>query len=188
MGQILGVRQLTVYAQPSDAAKLFAKLSILVVEDSPHMRKLLCEMLRALEVGTILDAGDGSEGWQKFQTHHPDIVLTDASMEPMDGYALLENIRAHDNPHLATTPVIMVTGHCEVKAVERARDLGVTEYLAKPITPVGLYSRLMEAAAHPRPFVRAEGFFGPDRRRREKQALDGEDRRRGAAPVTYLDI
>jgi len=152
------------------------------------MRKLICEMLRALDAGTILDACDGSEGWDKFQTYEPDIVLTDASMEPVDGYVLLENIRAHENPHLATVPVIMVTGHCEVKAVERARDLGVTEYLAKPITPVGLYSRLVEAAAHPRPFVRADGFFGPDRRRREKAGFDGDDRRRRAAPVTYLDI
>lgn len=178
---------MTLYAQPDDAAKLFSRLSILVVEDSPHMRKLITEMLRALGAGTILEAADGSEGWHEFQASQPDIVLTDASMQPVDGYALLENIRAHENPRLATTPVIMVTGHCEARAVERARDLGVTEYLAKPITPVGLYSRLVEVAAHPRPFVRADRFFGPDRRRRQSRAFDGEDRRR-TAPVTYLDI
>jgi CheY-like chemotaxis protein len=177
-----------VFAPTSEAIKLFSKLSILVVEDSAYMRKLLGELLHALEVGTILEAENGEDGWAKFQDYVPDIVLTDAAMEPTNGFDLLRRIRAAEDPRLATVPVVMITGHCEREAVELARDLGVTEYLAKPVTPVGLYSRLVEVAAHPRPFVRADGFFGPDRRRRAPNKYDGPERRRGRTRSALLDI
>jgi hypothetical protein len=53
----------------------------------------------------------------------------------------------------------------------------VTEIIAKPITVQGLFSRVAEIVERPRPFVRAEEFFGPDRRRRIKREFKGPFRR-----------
>jgi DNA-binding response OmpR family regulator len=75
------------------------------------------------------------------------------------------------------TPIIMLTANSEVDYVVRARDMGVTEFLAKPFNVEGLYRRLVAVIARPRAFVNADGYFGPDRRRRQVP-YTGPDRRR----------
>ena len=67
----------------------------------------------------------------------------------------------------------MVTGHTERARVEAARDAGVTEFLAKPITTQNLLTRLIEVVERPRPFIRCEGYFGPDRRRHKTEDYAG---------------
>jgi hypothetical protein len=61
--------------------------------------------------------------------------------------------------------------------VEAARDAGVTEFLAKPITAHDLFSRIAEIVERPRGFVRCESYFGPDRRRRMVDDYAGPWRR-----------
>jgi DNA-binding response OmpR family regulator len=62
--------------------------------------------------------------------------------------------------------------------VEAARDAGVTEFIAKPITVQNLMSRLAEIVERPRPFVRCGTYFGPDRRRRKLENFVGPWRRK----------
>jgi DNA-binding response OmpR family regulator len=62
-------------------------------------------------------------------------------------------------------PVIMLTGNTEKRHVLAARDAGATEFLAKPVTPQAIYSRLVNVIERPRPFVRTKSYFGPCRRR-----------------------
>jgi DNA-binding response OmpR family regulator len=71
----------------------------------------------------------------------------------------------------------MVTGHTERQRVEAARDAGVTEFLAKPITSQNILLRIAEIVDRPRPFVRCDGYFGPDRRRRRDDSHTGPWRR-----------
>jgi DNA-binding response OmpR family regulator len=72
----------------------------------------------------------------------------------------------------------MVTGHTERARIEAARDAGVTEFLAKPITVQSLLDRLIKIVERPRPFVRSEAYFGPDRRRRRSESGAAPRRRR----------
>ena len=58
-------------------------------------------------------------------------------------------------------PIIMITGHTEKHQVEAARDAGVTEFLAKPITAQSLFSRIAEIVERPRAFVRCRKLFRP---------------------------
>ena len=60
----------------------------------------------------------------------------------------------------------MVTGHTEVRRVKYARDVGVNEFLAKPLSAKELYQKIISVIDHPRPFIRTKTFFGPDRRRK----------------------
>jgi response regulator RpfG family c-di-GMP phosphodiesterase len=73
-------------------------------------------------------------------------------------------------------PVIMTTGYSDRSTVIAARDAGVTEFLAKPITAKALYGRVLEVINNPRPFIRSKTYFGPDRRRRD-EPFDGPERR-----------
>jgi DNA-binding NtrC family response regulator len=66
---------------------------------------------------------------------------------------------ANANPYV---PIIMLTGHSEKKRVIPARDAGVTEFLAKPISAKALYQRILNIVANPRPFIKSKSYFGPD--------------------------
>lgn len=72
----------------------------------------------------------------------------------------------------------MVTGHTERHRIEAARDAGVTEVLAKPITSGSLFQRISEIIERPRSFVKCDKYFGPDRRRRAVVDYTGPYRRR----------
>jgi two-component system chemotaxis response regulator CheY len=109
----------------------------------------------------------------------PDIVITDWAMPIFDGLELTQMIRqpgANANPYVA---IIMLTGHSEKKRVTSARDARVTEFLAKPISAKGLYQRIVNVVANPRPFIKTKTYFGPDRRRNATSNYAGPERRKG---------
>ena len=76
-------------------------------------------------------------------------------------------------------PVIMITGHSTLRRVAEARDVGVTEFLSKPITARGVLQRIGLVVEHPRQFVRTEDYFGPDRRRKRDPVAAMARRREG---------
>jgi two-component system chemotaxis response regulator CheY len=156
----------------------FEYLKALVVEDNNHMRALLRSLLNALGVKHVFEASNGSDAFEKMREIKPDIVLTDLSMKPVDGIQFTREIRngpTSPNPYV---PIMMITGHTERARVLAARDAGVTEFLAKPITAQNLFLRVAEIVDRPRPFVRCETYFGPDRRRHKDEDFAGPWRRR----------
>ena len=76
-------------------------------------------------------------------------------------------------------PIIMLTGHSEKRRVIEARDTGVTEFLAKPISAKALYQRVLNVVANPRPFIKTKSYFGPCRRRNNHGNYVGPERRKG---------
>lgn len=70
----------------------------------------------------------------------------------------------------------MITGFSEPKRVQEARDMGVTEFLAKPFTIQAIGNKLISIIERQRQFVHTRSYFGPDRRRRQAD-IDFEDRR-----------
>lgn len=164
----------------------FSKLSVLVIEDNKFMRALLCSILRAFEFGRILTAENGkdAQGLIGFSASAAefggglsiDVVLSDWMMPQMSGLELLRWVRSHEEDTVRFLPFIMVTGYSERDRVEEARDAGVTEFLAKPLSVQEVAAKLLNVIDRPRPFVRCESYFGPDRRRRN-EPFDGTDRR-----------
>lgn len=153
-------------------------LKALVVDDNAHMRMLLRSLLLALGVDRVFESADGASGFEELREKKPDFVLTDLSMRPVDGIEFTHRVRlGRDSPN-PYVPIIMVTGHTERHMVEAARDSGVTEFLAKPITTQNLLLRVVEIVERPRPFVRCESYFGPDRRRHKAEDYAGPWRRR----------
>lgn len=155
----------------------FDLLKILLVDDNHHMRLLLIEVLRAIGARQVYEAEDGAHALQQMRLHDIDIVITDLAMSPLDGIDFVRMLRnAPDSPN-PMVPVIMITGHSTERRVTEARDAGVNEFLAKPVTARGVLERIGEVIENPRVFVRTDDYFGPDRRRREDPAYRGERRR-----------
>ena len=157
----------------------FNRLRFLVIDDNAHMRRILRTLLHGFGAREVYEAEDGAAGLEAFTHYIPDIVITDWAMPIFDGLELTQMIRqpgANANPYVA---IIMLTGHSEKKRVTAARDAGVTEFLAKPISAKGLYQRIVNVVANPRPFIKTKTYFGPDRRRNVNSNYVGPERRKG---------
>lgn len=141
------------------------------------MRALLTAILRAIGVKNIFEASDGAEALQALRSHDFDLIMTDLQMEPLDGIDFVRLLRNSPDSPCPMVPVIMITGHSTMRRVAEARDVGVTEFLSKPVTARGVLQRIGLVIDHPRAFVRTEGYFGPDRRRRRDPAYAGPHRR-----------
>ena len=154
--------------EPTKAApEFFHRLKVLVVEDSAEMRRLLDALLRSMGVIHVILAQDGARGLAAFAAERPDIIITDGSMKPMDGYELTRRIRASDRGAEANpdVPILMISGHVDHAFVTHARDQGVTDYLVKPLLADVLYQAIVAATSTPIHFVETPSYRGPSPRR-----------------------
>lgn len=121
---------------------MFASRSILVVEDEIVARSVTVRLLRQLGVGSVTEAADGAEALARCDRVAFDLILCDVEMEPLDGLAFLENLRARDGARSADAPVIMLTKHNESDIVMAALRAGAVGYLVKPVTTASLIDKL----------------------------------------------
>jgi CheY-like chemotaxis protein len=167
---------------PQDQAMFridFNKLRFLVCDDNPHMRRILRTLLHSFGAREVYESEDGATALEMYTHYVPDIVITDWSMPIFDGLELAQMIRQPESKGNPYAPIIMLTGHSEKRRVTVARDAGVTEFLAKPISAKGLYQRILNVVANPRPFIKTKTYFGPDRRRNTNATYIGPERRIG---------
>lgn len=141
-----------------------SRLRFLVIDDNGYMRRIIRTLLHGFGTREVFEAEDGAAGLEAFATHLPDVVITDWSMPVFDGIELTKMIRQPDTSPNPFVPIIMVTGYAERNRVFEARDAGVSEMLVKPISAKGLYARIAKVVLNPRPFIRTDHYFGPDRR------------------------
>ncbi len=156
----------------------FSKISVLIVDDSKFMRSLVMGILHGFGVRDFHLAADGAEALHHQSLTPADLIITDYVMSPIDGVELTRTIRnelANTNPFV---PIILMTAYTEKSRVIAARDAGITEFLAKPVTVNSVLERVITCIERPRRFVRAKDYFGPDRRRTGETKYPGEERRK----------
>ncbi len=118
---------------------------VLVVEDDPSVRGLLDTLLSA-EGYDVVTASDGLAGLVKAAATKPALMLLDLMLPDLGGVRVLEEVR--DDPQLADTPVIVVTG--KVDAVAGMRDLlGESSVFVKPFAVADLLARVAEVTGGP---------------------------------------
>ncbi|MFO0824319.1 MAG: response regulator [Gemmataceae bacterium] len=122
------------------------QLTVLIVDDSPSVRRIVAGQLRDAGFNP-LTARDGLDALEVLHhaEHSPDVVMLDVEMPRMDGYELLSTIRA--SAEYAHLPVVMLTSRAGDKHRSKAMQLGATGYLVKPYQPTELVRVLREAAA-----------------------------------------
>ncbi len=146
----------------------FNRLRFLIVDDNPHMRRILRTLLHSFGAREVHEADDGASGLEAYSNHAPDVVILDWVMPIFDGIELTQMIRQPDLTTNPFVPIIMLTAHTGRRCVLAARDAGVTEVLAKPISARSLHERIVSVIAKPRKFVRTDTYFGPEHRRELK--------------------
>src|SRR6266478_2060813 len=132
----------------------FNKLRFLVCDDNPHMRRVLRTLLHSFGAREVYESEDGATALEMYSHYVPDIVITDWSMPMFDGLELAQMIRQPESKGNPYAPIIMLTGHSEKRRVTVARDAGVTEFLAKPISAKVLYQRILNVITQPNPLRR----------------------------------
>ena len=106
--------------------------SVLIVEDDPFSQDVASIMLSA-HGATVHTADDGVQGLQLAVQLKPDFILSDISMPGMDGWGLIDALKA--DPRTTKIPVIALTAHAMKGYRERAIASGFHNFLTKPLTP-----------------------------------------------------
>jgi len=133
---------------------------ILVVEDDSALAQALSDTL-TLSGYEVVTATDGEQALARLDGDEVDMVLTDVQMRPMDGRALLRNLRARFNE----LPVLVMTAYGTVEQAVEAMKLGAVDYLAKPFEVDDLLEKVGRYL--PRRFADSTTMIADDLRTRE---------------------
>lgn len=114
---------------------------ILIVDDEPHIRRLLATRLEA-EGYEVFEARDGAEGLSRLDRDAPDLVLLDIMMPGQNGLEVLSSIRAH--PSRSDVPVVILTAKGQDTDRETAIAGGATDFITKPFSPMKLLGLIRE--------------------------------------------
>ena len=115
-------------------------MPVLVVDDYNTMIRIIRNLLKQLGFENVDDASDGSSALAKLRERRYGLVISDWNMEPMTGYALLQEVRA--DPRLADLPFIMVTAESKTENVIAAKKAGVSNYIVKPFNAQTLRTKI----------------------------------------------
>jgi two-component system, chemotaxis family, chemotaxis protein CheY len=115
-------------------------MKFLVVDDSPTMRRIICNALREIGYTELLEAEDGQEALDKLHIVPIDFVITDWNMPNMNGLALTKSIR--NNPDMRDLPVLMITTRGMQEDVISAMYARVDSFIVKPFTPAILRDKI----------------------------------------------
>lgn len=170
--------------------------TILVVDDHEEIRKILISVLRELGAENVLGAESAAEAIEilttvkktpaKLGVYEVDAVVSDWVMPDSDGASLLRWIRRHHNSPNRFMPFLMLSAYSDEERVQKARDLGVNGFMAKPFSAETLATYLLDAMMDERHYVWLEDYFGPDRRRRIEDVP--EEYRRSDVPYSEKGV
>jgi diguanylate cyclase (GGDEF)-like protein len=112
---------------------------LLIVDDDELIRLVACESLGHAGF-EVAEAEDGARGIEAFDRLQPDLVLLDVQMPDLDGFHVCDAIRRH--PSGRHVPVLIMTGLDDVESIERAYQVGATDFVSKPLNWVILVHRV----------------------------------------------
>jgi two-component system, chemotaxis family, chemotaxis protein CheY len=140
-------------------------LKVLVVDDEHTMRRVTRSLLQAIGVKNIRDACDGHEGLQAVCSWGPDVAIVDWKMPNLSGLEFVRRVRSPNEFPYPDLPIVMLTAFGERSRVLEAVDLGVNEFLLKPVSSKALQGRLVSILTRPRRMVQKGGHYIPEPRK-----------------------
>ena len=121
-------------------------MKVLVVDDSPTMRRIVVQMLKRLGYGDISEANDGKEALGMLQGGSGfELLLTDWNMPVMNGLELVQAVRSDDQ--LSSIPILMVTTRNMKQDIVAAMRAGVNNYVTKPFDPKTIKEKIDKVLA-----------------------------------------
>lgn len=113
---------------------------VLIVDDSPTIRRMVLASLRPLEGIAFEEAGNGLEAIERLSLSSVTLILLDLNMPDMHGLEVLRFIRAHER--YKKIPAIILTTKNDPESRQAALDAGATLYLTKPFDPKSLLAEV----------------------------------------------
>lgn len=124
---------------PSENLRTASRGTILIVEDHPHMRQYICDIL--MDKHELIAVSNGQEAFRRLKTDAKiDLIITDVMMAGIDGFDLLRRLKTHSE--WKSIPVIMLTARANQQDRLRALGLGAADYLLKPFLRAELRARV----------------------------------------------
>jgi two-component system chemotaxis response regulator CheY len=106
---------------------------ILVVDDSPTMRRMVITSLGSLQTIKSTQAGSGLEAIERLAIEHVDLIVLDLNMPDMHGMEVIDFVRRHQS--YRNIPIVVLTTKGEEASRSQALDAGANRYLTKPFDP-----------------------------------------------------
>jgi two-component system, chemotaxis family, chemotaxis protein CheY len=122
-----------------------SKSRILVVDDSGAVRSVVRKLLMELGYIDVDEASNGEGALAKMNENLYGLVISDWNMEPMNGQALLEHVRA--NKRFADLPFIMMTAQSDPDKIIESKYAGVSSFISKPFSAVALQAKISKINA-----------------------------------------
>jgi len=119
-----------------------ADLNILIVDDSPTMRRILLNTVQKAGYSKLQEAVDGKDALAKLMAGSFDLLMTDWNMPNMSGLELVQAVRKDDK--LKEIPILMVTTRNMKEDIVNAIKLGVNGYIVKPFDAKTLNAKINE--------------------------------------------
>ena len=116
--------------------------SIITVDDSSTMRRIIKNTLQKLGFETILEAGNGVEALEVMSKNKVDMIVTDWNMPEMEGLTFVKAVRAKDE--YKDLPILMITTEAAKEDILTALRSGVNNYVVKPFTPETLQEKVFK--------------------------------------------
>ena len=114
---------------------------VLIVDDSRMVRASIVKLIKGKF--DVREEGDGEAGWQTLMLDPSvQVLISDLSMPKLDGYGLLQRVRASEIARIREMPVIMISGDEDESARNRAKEYGATDFITKGIGTSELLARL----------------------------------------------
>ncbi|MDT2815186.1 response regulator transcription factor [Vagococcus carniphilus] len=111
-------------------------MKILIVDDEPKILEIIDAYLVASQY-TVFKASNGLMALEKFDSHHPDLIVLDLMLPDMDGLTVAKKIR-----ETSDVPIIMLTAKSEEEDILKGLKLGADDYMVKPFSPKELVARI----------------------------------------------
>ena len=152
-------------------------LKVLIVGGKPHAVTILRTAFGIIGLNKVSAILHSERAIQYLRDEDVDAVFCDEAAGTVDGVPFPLAARRAEGVLNPMLPIFLVTSSPVRHQIERARDDGVTNVLVRPVSAATIIRKLRIAVLVPRPFILADGFFGPDRRAQGRAPFGGADRR-----------
>ncbi|PTL84436.1 response regulator [Vitiosangium sp. GDMCC 1.1324] len=125
------------------------KHTVLLVDDSDTIRHIIKVYLMKLKQLDFLDANRGDRGLKLLGASPVDLVIADVNMPGMNGLEFVRQVRASDRAEVSRVPIVLLTGGKAPDLEQRSREVGVSEFVRKPISSAALVAVVRRHLALP---------------------------------------
>ncbi len=153
------------------------EVQVLIIDDNKFHRSMVKNALSMNGIHSLKEADSAETAIKALSENTFELIVIDYEMPGESGLDLTRRIRLGETKASPEIPMIMVSAFGESDVITEARNVGVHEFVLKPFSVSTLMERIKTTFKHPRKFVRAPGYVGPDRRWLEAGPLNGDERR-----------